>query len=480
MVEEIHVRRIKKDAYYGRTRCSRLLPTCGIRSGGRSSPQLNTDRAILLASNNKEWRGGRSTRGGRQQQPTLRTHVTDGGRPMEAWANSASVWRERTTAEPFSRRDLLAGEEDSIRPSGPISSDRPRGGLSGQSTSSNGPGYFPNLIADQWTKLLTALNNSSNTQSEKLSDASASSEGPLQPSRGPNPYGPPTQQPGRLPPTTFASSDGPLHPSRGPAPCGPALAPPVQHKPRQQASSHGPAAKLAKVSGSFFDNPDCYRRLIGKLIYLTLTRPELAYAVYILAQFMHAPRRAHWNAAIRVVRYLKGSPGRGILLQSDSPILLITYCDSDWATCPITRCYITGYFISLGGSPISWKTKKQHIVSRSSAETEYRSMALTLCEIKWLSILLRDLLFLSLAQFHYIVIIKLLFTSPKILFSMKALNILKLIVILYAMLSKMVLFSLSTYAVVCSVSFCQVSGTLSAGGGCIVYPGISNSMVKAF
>ncbi|KAI5670896.1 hypothetical protein M9H77_11260 [Catharanthus roseus] len=152
-----------------------------------------------------------------------------------------------------------------------------------------------------------------------------------------------------------------------------------------------PNHQLAKASGSLFDNPDSYRRLIGKLIYLTLTRPELAYAVHTLAQFMHAPRHAHWDAALRVVRYLKGSPGRGIFLSSKSPLSLTAYCDSDWATCPITRRSLTGYFISLGGSPISWKTKKQHTVSRSSAEAEYRSMAMTLCELKWLSILLRDL-----------------------------------------------------------------------------------------
>ncbi|KAI5673435.1 hypothetical protein M9H77_13799 [Catharanthus roseus] len=152
-----------------------------------------------------------------------------------------------------------------------------------------------------------------------------------------------------------------------------------------------PNHQLAKASRSLFDNPNRYRRLIGKLIYLTFTRPELAYVVNTLAQFMHAPRHAHWDAAIRVFRYLKESPGRRIFLSSNSLLSLTAYCDSDWATCPITRRPLTGYFISLGGSPISWKTKKQHTVSRSSAEAEYRSMAMTLCELKWLSILLRDL-----------------------------------------------------------------------------------------
>lgn len=67
---------------------------------------------------------------------------------------------------------------------------------------------------------------------------------------------------------------------------------------------------------------------------------------------MQAPRQAHWDAALLVLRYLKGSPGQGILLRPSS-LDLAAYCDSDWASCPLTRRSVTGYFVTLGGSPIS-------------------------------------------------------------------------------------------------------------------------------
>ena len=106
---------------------------------------------------------------------------------------------------------------------------------------------------------------------------------------------------------------------------------------------------------------------------------------------MHEPRTEHWEAALRVVRYLKGTLGQGILLRSDSNLTLQGWCDSDWAACPITRRSLTGWLVFLGQSPISWKTKKQNTVSRSSAEAEYRSMAAITCELKWLKGLLLSL-----------------------------------------------------------------------------------------
>ncbi|KAJ4769875.1 Retroelement pol polyprotein-like [Rhynchospora pubera] len=148
---------------------------------------------------------------------------------------------------------------------------------------------------------------------------------------------------------------------------------------------------LSIANGAPMNDPERYRRLVGRLIYLTITRPDLCYSVHVLAQFMQAPLDIHYNAAIRVLRYLKGSPGQGIVLSADNDLLLSGYCDSDWASCPLTRRSLTGYFVMLGDSPISWKTKKQHTVSRSSAEAEYRSMATTSCELTWLKSLLKSL-----------------------------------------------------------------------------------------
>lgn len=134
-----------------------------------------------------------------------------------------------------------------------------------------------------------------------------------------------------------------------------------------------------------------YKRLVGRLIYLTITRPDICYAVQVLSQFMHSPKVSHMEAAVRVVRYLKQSPGQGILLSSDGTLKLQAYCDSDWASCPMSRRSVTGDCIMLGDSLISWKTKKQNTVSRSSAEAEYRAMASTTCEITWIVGLLKDM-----------------------------------------------------------------------------------------
>ncbi|XP_026450770.1 uncharacterized protein LOC113350882 [Papaver somniferum] len=149
--------------------------------------------------------------------------------------------------------------------------------------------------------------------------------------------------------------------------------------------------QLALAKGNVFDDVEKYRRLVGHLIYLSVTRPDLSYSLHILSQFMQQPRMEHWEAALRVVRYLKKSPGQGILSCSDSGLNLKGWFDSDWVSCPLTRRSLTRWFVLLGFSPISWKTKKQHTISHSSAEAEYRSMAAVTCELKWLKQLLGDL-----------------------------------------------------------------------------------------
>ncbi|CAM8998803.1 unnamed protein product [Rhodiola kirilowii] len=140
---------------------------------------------------------------------------------------------------------------------------------------------------------------------------------------------------------------------------------------------------LTSIGDDYHDNPEGYRRLVGRLVYLMNTRPELSYIVHVLAQFMQRPQKKHWNGALRVVRYLKGSPGQGILLSSFGDLRLSAYCDADWQACAITRRSLSGFAVMLGDSPIAWKTQKQRVVSRSSAEAEYRSMADTLSELKW-------------------------------------------------------------------------------------------------
>ena len=126
--------------------------------------------------------------------------------------------------------------------------------------------------------------------------------------------------------------------------------------------------KLAHAKDTPFSAPSRYRRLIGRIIYLGVTRPELSYVIHLLSQFKNDPQGEHWNAALRVVRYLKNSPGQGILLRANTELKITAWCDADWGTCPTTHRSLTGWFIQLGGSPVSWKTHKHDVVSRSSAE----------------------------------------------------------------------------------------------------------------
>lgn len=139
-----------------------------------------------------------------------------------------------------------------------------------------------------------------------------------------------------------------------------------------------------------------YQRLIGRLIYLLATRPDIAFDVHCLSQFMHSPRLSHLKLALRMLRYLKSSPGKGVNFSVSSDFKLNVFVDADWGKCLITRRSVTGYCLFLGNCMISWKSKKQTTVSRSSAESEYRVMASALCEIIWVFSVLSDLKVMNL------------------------------------------------------------------------------------
>lgn len=134
-----------------------------------------------------------------------------------------------------------------------------------------------------------------------------------------------------------------------------------------------------------------YQRMIGKLLYLTNTRTDIAYTVQTRSQFMQKPTKQHQNVALKVLRYITTQPGLGLLMSSEKDIKLTGYCDADWAACPNTKRSVTGYILKLGNSLIAWKSKKQATISRSSAEAQYRSLAGLTTEVVWVNNLAKEL-----------------------------------------------------------------------------------------
>ena len=152
-----------------------------------------------------------------------------------------------------------------------------------------------------------------------------------------------------------------------------------------------------------------YRKLVGKLIYVTFTRANISYAVQVLSQFMDKPAKIHMQVAYRVLRYLKASPRQGIFLFAKSSLQLNTYSDNDQAGCPNTRKLVSDFCIFLGDSLITWKSKKQSLVAKSSTKAECRAMAVVTCEIMWLKYLLHDF------KIHHKQIVKLYYDNQSAL-----------------------------------------------------------------
>ncbi|KAK2414048.1 putative mitochondrial protein [Trifolium repens] len=151
-----------------------------------------------------------------------------------------------------------------------------------------------------------------------------------------------------------------------------------------------PNAKLWE-KGSVPVDTGRYQRLVGKLIYLSHTRPDIAFSVSVVSQFMHSPFEEHLEAVYRILRYLKANPGKGLFFRKTNERNVSIFTDADWAGSITDRRSTSGYCAYVWGNLVTWRSKKQGVVARSSAEAEFRAMAQGICEGLWIHRVLEEL-----------------------------------------------------------------------------------------
>ncbi|KAM1541869.1 hypothetical protein ACFX15_011235 [Malus domestica] len=152
-----------------------------------------------------------------------------------------------------------------------------------------------------------------------------------------------------------------------------------------------PHTPLLLNEGDPLSDPTLYRSIVGSLQYLTFTRPDIAYAVNTVCQFMAKPTEVHFGAVKRILRFLKGTMHHGITFSAHTEVGIHAFSDADWAADLNTRRSVTGYVVYIGCNPVSWQSKKQDSVSRSSTEAEYKALAHTAADIAWIRSVLKDM-----------------------------------------------------------------------------------------
>ena len=146
------------------------------------------------------------------------------------------------------------------------------------------------------------------------------------------------------------------------------------------SSPIAPSVHLTR-EGKTFEDPERYRRLVGKLNCLIVTHPNIAHSVSVVSQYMSALTFDHWVAVEQILCYLKGDPGRGILYNNHGHNRIECFTNVDWVGSKEDRRSTSSYCVFVGGNLVSWKSKKQRVVFCSSAESKYKAMTQSVCEI---------------------------------------------------------------------------------------------------
>jgi len=156
-------------------------------------------------------------------------------------------------------------------------------------------------------------------------------------------------------------------------------------------TSMNPNVELLPSQGESLSYLEKYKRLVEKLNYLTVTRPDISYAVSTVRQFLNSPRVLIIGMqVIHILKYIKASLGKSLLYGHNNHTKAVCYSNANWAGSPSDRRSAFGYCASIGDNLISCNSKKQNVVARSSAEIEYKVMALATSELIWLNNYLKN------------------------------------------------------------------------------------------
>ncbi|XP_074353053.1 secreted RxLR effector protein 161-like [Apium graveolens] len=148
---------------------------------------------------------------------------------------------------------------------------------------------------------------------------------------------------------------------------------------------------LSKDDDSKFVDPTFYRSFVGSLMYLTATRPDITYGVSLISKFIEQPKKTHWEAGKRILRYVRGTLGDGLYYQKANNSKVLGYCDSDWAASVDDSKSTSENVFFVGSCAIKWISKKQQVVALSTAEAKYISLSLASCQALWITRVLEDL-----------------------------------------------------------------------------------------
>ncbi len=142
--------------------------------------------------------------------------------------------------------------------------------------------------------------------------------------------------------------------------------------------------KLSADERDLVEDTTMYKRIVGSLIYMTITRQDLSYAVGVVSQFMQTPQKPHLDALRHILRYIKHTLQCGIFYEAKTQLQVHGYTNVDWVGNVSNKRLIGGFMFSFGSGVVSWSSKKQPTVALSSTEAKYKGVAIVACEVVWL------------------------------------------------------------------------------------------------